>query len=84
MINFLVSFLNLLIKGLGSVVQFIFSILPNSPFSTIVNSPISEWLGTLNFFVPVSEILAISQTWLTAVGVYYIYQIVLRWVKAIE
>lgn len=84
MINFLVSFLNLIIKALGSVVQFVFGILPNSPFTILDNSPIAEWLGTLNFFVPVSEIIAICELWLVSVGLYYIYQIVLRWVKAIE
>lgn len=84
MINFLVSFLNLLIKALGAVLSFIFGILPSSPFQAISNSPISEFLGTMNFFIPVSEMLSIGQTWLVCVGGFYLYQIVLRWVKAIE
>lgn len=84
MINFLVSFINLIIKALGSVLSFVLGILPNSPFQSISNSPISEFLGTLNFFVPVSEILSIGQAWLVCVGLFYLYQIVLRWVKAIN
>lgn len=84
MVNFIIGFINLIIKALGSVLSFLFGILPNSPFKIIDNSPIAEWLGTLNFFVPVSEIIAICEVWLVAIGIYYIYQIVLRWVKAIE
>jgi len=84
MINFLVSFINLIIKALGAVLSFVLGILPDSPFQAISNSPISEFLSTLNFFVPVSEILSIGQAWLVCVGLFYLYQIVLRWVKAIN
>lgn len=84
MINFLVSFLNLIIKALGAVLSFIFKILPTSPFTLISNSPIAPFLGTLNYFFPISEMILIGEGWLVCVGSFYIYQIVLRWVKAIE
>lgn len=84
MINFLVSFCNLIIKALGAVLSLIFSILPSSPFTLIDNSPIAEFLGTFNYFFPIAEIIAISESWLVCVGGFYLYQIVLRWVKAIE
>lgn len=84
LINFLIDFCNFIIKSLGLILKLIVSILPSSPFSLINNSPIAEYLPTLNFFIPVSEIIAISQVWLLAIGSYYLYQIVLRWIKAIE
>lgn len=84
MLEAIIIFINTLIEGLGSILTVIFSILPSSPFKLISNSPIAEYLPTLNFFIPVAEIIAITQVWLSAIGVYYLYQIVLRWIKAIE
>ena len=82
--NWVIDILNFIIKALGSILSLIFSILPPSPFSVINNSVISEYLPYINYFVPFSEIVVILQVWLVAVGVYYLYQIVLRWIKAIE
>lgn len=82
--NFFIDLINYLIKGLGAVLSLIFSILPPSPFSIIDNTPIKEYLPYINYFVPVNEIIVIFQSWLLAVGAYYIYQIALRWIKAIE
>jgi len=84
MIDFIIKALNYVIEGLGFVLNIIFSVLPSSPFKAIDNSFIAEYLPTINFFIPVSQIIAIGQAWLLCVGVYYIYQIALRWIKAIE
>ncbi|MNP69293.1 hypothetical protein D3C76_1653680 [compost metagenome] len=59
-------------------------LLPPSPFQLIDNSPISEFLGGLNYFVPISFFISSGTAWLTAIGLYYIAQIVMRWLKAIE
>lgn len=85
MYSFFINLINSLIRGLGSVLNLMFSLLPNSPFNYVVNSSvISPYLGYINYFVPVAEILAILEAWCVAIGTYYIIQIVLRWVKAIE
>ncbi|WP_277409711.1 hypothetical protein [Lacrimispora xylanisolvens] len=42
------------------------------------------FLGYLNYFVPVAQIIAITQLWITAVGLFYLVQLALRWVKMIE
>lgn len=84
MFKFFIGLINLIIKAVGSVLSFIFSVLPNSPFNYIDNSPISKFLPTLNFFVPVGEIISVCELWLIAVGSYYLYQSVLRWIKAIK
>ena len=41
-------------------------------------------LGTLNYFVPVSEMIAIGEAWTVCVTVFYLYQAALRFVKMIE
>lgn len=82
--NFFVDLINYLIKGLGSVLSLIFSILPTSPFVILDNSVIADYLPYINYFVPLNEVIVILQAWLLAIGSYYIYQIALRWIKAIE
>lgn len=43
-----------------------------------------EYLGYVNYFVPIPEILAILSVWVSAIFIYYGVSIVLRWVKAIS
>lgn len=84
MYAFFIGLINNLIAGLGAVLNAIFSLLPPSPFTALDNSPIASYLPTINYFVPVSQIITISEVWLTGISAYYIYQIVLRWLKAIR
>ena len=43
-----------------------------------------EFLGYINWIIPVDNIIAIGELWLVSVGIYYIYSIAMRWVKMIE
>lgn len=69
----------------NSLLDTIMSVLPTSPFrphiDDLANIP---YLGYINWFVPVGTFIAIGGTYLAAVGMYYIYMIALRWIKAIE
>ena len=60
-------------------------VLPESPFQKFYKA-IGEipGLGYLNYFVPVSEMIVILESWLAAIAIFYIYQIALRWIKMIE
>jgi hypothetical protein len=82
--SWIVKGINSLIKGLGVILTFIFGILPNSPFTYLENSPIAQFLGIINYFVPISYFISVGEIWLTAIAIYYIYQTVLRWIKAIS
>lgn len=65
----------------------IINIFPTSPFvvlDELSNTEIYEWIQMLNWFVPISSFVAILEAWLSCVAVYYVYQIVLRWIKVIE
>lgn len=84
LINALIGLINFVIESIGLLFSVIFSLLPNSPFSNVTLSPISEWLGYLNYLIPVSEIVSILTLWASSIGVYYIYQIALRWAKVVE
>ena len=74
----------------STVISFIASILkllPESPFVILDNlsqTEFYEWIQYLNWFIPINTFISILEAWLVAIGIYYIYQIVLRWVKAIQ
>ena len=64
--------------------QKLLQLLPLSPFSQFIdqfrNLP---FLGYLNWFFPVGDCLKVMAAWLTAVGLFYLYSILMRWLKVI-
>lgn len=70
---------------LFTVANTLLSFLPESPFQKFLKAMGDiPGLGYLNYFVPVSEMVVIAEAWLAAIAVFYIYQLILRWVKMIE
>lgn len=74
-------------NGIGGVINsllsFVFSFLPPSPFKGMFEVMIdNEILQYLNWFVPIGDFITILSVWLGAIIVFYSYQIVLRWIKA--
>ena len=60
------------------------SLLPLSPFTQFISYFQSfPFLGYLNWFFPVGDCLVVMTAWLTAVGLFYLYSIVMRWLKVI-
>ena len=59
-------------------------LLPLSPFTQFIdqfrNLP---FLGYLNWFFPVGDCLKVMAAWLVAVGLTYLYSILMRWLKVI-
>lgn len=74
------SFLELMNKFGYKVI----SVLPTSPFAKYIsmfeNLP---YLGILNWFIPVGTIVKVGLSWLTAIALFYVYSIIMRWVKMI-
>lgn len=79
--------LDSLSSGLISFAVSVINLFPGSPFLFIQNlasdPAMASILGMLNWFIPVYSFVAIMETWLIGVGIYYVYQIVLRWLKAV-
>lgn len=76
-----------LTDGLISFAITVLELLPESPFvilDTLSRSEFYVWLQYLNWFIPVNTFIGILEAWLVGIGIYYMYQIVLRWVKVIE
>lgn len=61
------------------------SILPKSPFQQFIgNFKDIPYLNYLNWFIPIGDILSIFAVYLTCVTLYYLYSIILRWIRALE
>lgn len=54
------------------ILAFVVSLLPNSPF-TGFNYLLQQvpYLGYLNWFIPVPQIIVITEAWLAIVAIYY-------------
>lgn len=72
-------------QALILIANVILQLLPGSPFQSFLDSFADiPALGYLNYFVPISEMIAIGQAWLLCVGGFYLYSAIMRFVKLIE
>jgi hypothetical protein len=69
---------------LKSALNWVTALLPDSPFKLLDNTPIAPLLPYINWFIPFDFMVATFTAWLVAITVYYIYSVILRWVKAIN
>ena len=59
-------------------------VLPLSPFQQYIKAFGSlPYLGYLNWFLPVASFIKIGLAWLGCIALFYLYSIVMRWVKLI-
>ena len=76
---------NSITELLDEILNAIVLLLPNSPFADLVIPPeVEQLLGYVNYFVPISGMLVMGMSWLTAIGTYYLYQTILRWTQTIK
>lgn len=60
-----------------SFIQKVFGLLPQDPFRAYIDGFATDirsqhWIGVLNYFVPLKEMLGIASAWLVAVGTYVV------------
>ncbi len=83
--NMLVNFAQWCIDAAANVGKTVVNLLPASPFTAYINISLSnDYLKLLNWMIPVSEIISLLESWCVAIGLWYLYQIILRWVKVVE
>ena len=77
-----------LTNGLVSFAVSVINLFPASPFLFLQdlagNSTMADILAMVNWFVPIYSFVAILETWLGCVALYYVYQIVMRWLKVVS
>lgn len=71
-------------QAISNALEWLVSLLPDSPFALLDDSPIQPYLRYINWIVPVDFILNTLTAWLLAVAGYYCWSVVLRWIKAID
>lgn len=63
----------------------VLGLLPLSPFTDWIeylsNVP---YLGYINWFIPMGTMVKITASWIGAIAVYYIYSVILRWIKMVQ
>ncbi|WP_411338355.1 hypothetical protein [Ruminococcus gauvreauii] len=65
--------------------DWVLKLLPTSPFAPFLDGlETLPYLGYLNYFIPVGTFLKIGAAWLVSIGLFYLYSIILRWIRAIE
>ena len=83
------NFLSGIVDGINDIFNELFQIvimlLPTSPFKNITINPIIiDFLGYLNYYMPIKSLLIIMAEWLGCIVIYYTYQLVLRQIKAVS
>lgn len=70
---------------LDAFLDWVYGLMPTSPFTPYIEE-LGElpYLSYLNWFVPVKSFIIIGNAWLAAIFLWYFYNIILRWLKAIE
>lgn len=70
---------------LEDIISAVMLLLPDSPFANVdIPYEVKQILGYVNYFVPIGAMLAIGTGWLVSIGVYYLWQTILRWTKTIK
>lgn len=77
--------MDVIMKSISSILAAVLELLPDSPFRPWLDS-LAEipYLDYFNYFVPVSDFLALLAAWGAAIGAFYAVSAILRMVKAIE
>lgn len=76
--------LDQIVSWLNNALGWVFSFLPDSPFQKLLNSaPVADYLGYVAYFLDISFMVNVLDLWLAAIGLYYVYMAILRWIKAL-
>lgn len=76
--------MDIILQNFKNLLSWVLNLLPDSPFQQLSNSPVQPYLAALNWIVPVNFMISTLELWLAAIAVYYVYQAVLRWIRAIS
>lgn len=84
-LNVCMKLLNIILNFFIDGINFIFSALPDSPFTHLkMGVNIEKYLGYLAWLIPVKTIVSITLLWLPCLLVFFGVSFILRWLKMIE
>lgn len=82
--TFIFFIVNKFMEIVGALAGVLYALLPNSPFTIVENSEFSSLISKINYFLPIYEFTAIMEVWLLAIGIFYLYSLFARWIKAVQ
>ncbi len=78
------SIVNGLRDFLIDTINVFLALLPDCPFEKYISDiGDNDLLKYVNWIIPVGDFVIIASSWLVAIGVFYLYQVILRWLKVI-
>lgn len=79
------DFFNYIIKAVAEAIGWVIDFLPDSPVQQWTNDkPANVVLGHITWFIPFPTMLLHFTVFLSALGIYYAYRIVARWLKVVR
>ncbi len=82
--QFFIDLLNLIIAGLGAVLQGLIMLFPDTPFEAPSSPPSSVKLGYITWLIDFPTMLGHLSLVLTAVITYYAIRVIARWIKMVR
>lgn len=73
--EWLVNAVSGLVQAFNSILLHLLALLPGSPFREMVDTlDAFEFLGTLNWFIPFTDMVGMLELWTLAIGSYYAFK----------
>lgn len=73
---------------LVSLALTVINLFPASPFAPAIasfnDSVVHTYLSYANYIVPIGTMLSILSLWIAGVSTYYVYQLILRWIRLVD
>jgi hypothetical protein len=81
-----VDFINWFIDGFAESILWLLDLLPKSPTLSFGNNPTPALanLGYVTWILPYPTMIIHFSLLLTAIGVYYVYRVIGRWLKVVR
>lgn len=80
MLDLLKALVDWVVNGIKSIID----LLPDTPFCLTLPSFIADYMGNVNYFVPVGMMVNTLIAWTACIAVFYACMIFMRWLKAID
>lgn len=70
---------------LDKFLTLVLSLFPLSPFLPVIQELSSlPYLGYINWLVPIGDFIKIGTLWIAAIGAYYAWSVIARWIKLLS
>lgn len=71
-----------IIDALAAILNVVLLLFPKSPFVMLSEYTLrSDLLKFLNYLLPIAEMVVITEAWLAAITVFYVWSVMAKWVK---